>query len=368
MPLVVPCPGCPAKLSAPESAAGKRIRCPKCKAVVTVPAFIPAEEVSVIEAKVASPPPEPESEATETKPRTKTDTTVTCCIGCNSMVCVLGKVKVVHCPKCGFANPVRPQPGAAETEDEEDSPPPKSKIRRDEDDEEDERPCKKKRRPAYDDDDEADERPRRKRRRPAASRSGGGGSGGRVAILVLGGLILLGGLGFGAYLLVGKGGVFAKKSPVPTGWKEYSYPQSGFKAAFPSEPAVFGANMQGGFGGGQLPGGVEIPQIESTHSYTTGRFDRGVRVTVEVNRYRTPIPRASRDLVTRNGNSRFAGAGLRRVRWLGGDAIEMDVNGMLMRLAVLEKAVIVAQISGPNGARATPEEENGFFDNFELIN
>ncbi|HEY1186521.1 MAG TPA: hypothetical protein VGE74_02640, partial [Gemmata sp.] len=56
MSLVVPCTGCPAKLSAPESAAGKQLRCPKCKAVVPVPAFVPAEEVPVVEATIAAVP------------------------------------------------------------------------------------------------------------------------------------------------------------------------------------------------------------------------------------------------------------------------------------------------------------------------
>lgn len=323
MSLVVPCPGCPAQLSAPESAAGKQIRCPKCKAVVAVPAFIPAEVVPVVDAAVSAPPPAP-------KPK--------------------------------------PKPAVTDDEDDEDAPRKKTSRRDDEDDED--RPRKKKRR-AYDDDeddDEEDERPRKKKKRKAAS----GGGGARVAVLVLGGLILLGGIGFGIYLLVGSGGVFARRAPVPAGWKQYNYPQSGFRAAFPSEPAVFGANVQGGFGGGALPGGVEIPQIESMFSYTTGAGGFGARaggvnVSVEVNRYSTAIPRSSRDLMTRNGNPRFAGGGLKRVRWLGGDAAEIATGGTLMRMVVLEKAVIVVQITGPNGSRAKPEEENGFFDNFELI-
>src|SRR6476659_9441846 len=37
MPIVV-CSGCSAKLNAPDNAAGKRIKCPKCQTVTAVPA------------------------------------------------------------------------------------------------------------------------------------------------------------------------------------------------------------------------------------------------------------------------------------------------------------------------------------------
>ncbi|MFN0021399.1 MAG: GYF domain-containing protein [Pirellulaceae bacterium] len=41
MPLQVVCPACNAKLKAPDTAAGKKTKCPKCQAVVTVPADAP---------------------------------------------------------------------------------------------------------------------------------------------------------------------------------------------------------------------------------------------------------------------------------------------------------------------------------------
>lgn len=37
MPITVACPDCNAKLNAPESAAGKRVKCPKCAKILTVP-------------------------------------------------------------------------------------------------------------------------------------------------------------------------------------------------------------------------------------------------------------------------------------------------------------------------------------------
>jgi len=44
MPIAVECPKCESTLSAPDSAAGKKIRCPECQAVVPVPAEDAAEE------------------------------------------------------------------------------------------------------------------------------------------------------------------------------------------------------------------------------------------------------------------------------------------------------------------------------------
>jgi hypothetical protein len=41
MPLQVVCPGCNAKLKAPDTAAGKKTKCPKCQAVISVPVDAP---------------------------------------------------------------------------------------------------------------------------------------------------------------------------------------------------------------------------------------------------------------------------------------------------------------------------------------
>lgn len=367
MSLVVPCTGCPAKLSAPESAAGKQIRCPKCKAVVTVPALVPAEEVPVVDAKVAAPPPAPAP-----APKPKTDTTIVCCVVCNTMIAVLAKVKVVHCPKCGFANPAPGRLGEADEGDEDDRPR-KKKSRRDEEDDERDRPRKKKRRPVEDDDDE-DERPRRRRRKPVGS----GGGGGRVVFLVCGLLLLFGLCGGGLYFLTTKGGgVFAKKTPVPPGWKEYSYPQDGFKAYFPSAPETlvnnhnpmrFGVPPAGaGFGGAP-----ELAEVESVSVYTCGDAlfggqPGGVSVTVTVQRFRNGVPRSLRDNVGKVSNAKFGNMQSRRIRWLGYDAGELVVGNLVMRVVYTDSAQITVQLAGPNGARVTPEEENGFFDNFQLL-
>src|SRR4051794_961534 len=58
MPILVTCPKCAAKLNAPDSAAGKAVRCPKagCGTVVPVAAPAPAAQEPV-EAKVVAKPP-----------------------------------------------------------------------------------------------------------------------------------------------------------------------------------------------------------------------------------------------------------------------------------------------------------------------
>jgi len=76
MPIVVPCPKCGTKLSVPDSAAGKHVRCPKfgCAATAIVPALIPSEEIEVVDATPISPKPKHASadeDDEEDRPRKK---------------------------------------------------------------------------------------------------------------------------------------------------------------------------------------------------------------------------------------------------------------------------------------------------------
>ena len=67
MPIAIVCPGCSAKLNAPD-AAGKKIKCPKCQAVLTVPAA--TGETGVTKApKPASRRDKDDEEAVTAKPR-----------------------------------------------------------------------------------------------------------------------------------------------------------------------------------------------------------------------------------------------------------------------------------------------------------
>lgn len=154
MPITLTC-ACGKTLQVKDEFAGRRVKCPACAAVASVPAAAPQFEV--VDDEPAPPP---------------------------------------------RAAPVRAKP-AGTAADDDDRP---RKRRRDEDDDDDERPRKKRRaeedaddedrprkkRRRDDDEDEEEERPRKKKRRKAAASSGN--SSNRVGYIV-GGLIcvLIGG-------------------------------------------------------------------------------------------------------------------------------------------------------------------------------
>jgi hypothetical protein len=302
MPILVVCPRCGANLNAPDSGAGKKVRCPKpnCGSLVPVPAFVEAEPVE-------------------------------------------------------------------EVEDELDEQP-RSKRRRNDDDDDRSRSRKRRR----DDDDGDDDRPRRKQQR---KKSGMGT--GLVVAIVIGSILLLGGIGYGVYALVGGG----PKTPAPAGWKEYSYKDSGFKAYFPAEPKVLGDIKFNG-GGGNAFGGDGFPNMggagdfmpESTISYTSADYSKKTAIiNVQAMRFRSKVPsivRESLDAGTRGAGqnvSKQFGFEVNSVRWLGEKAVEMSSSVSVSRMVVVDNAMYTVTITGPNGGRAKPEEEKGFFDNFQLL-
>ena len=314
MPIVVTCPGCPTKLSAPDSAAGKQVRCPKCGTPAPVPAFVPAEEQPIVDAIPAPPKPKPK------------------------------------------AKPV-------ELDDDDDRP--RKKPRRDETDDEDERPRKKKRR------DDDDEPPRRRRRKGAGGASGGGG---KIAIIALVGVLVLAGVGVGIYLLVGKS-ASAKKSPVPPGWQQYTYEQDGLKLYLPKSPSFSGDtvnNFGGGFGGarGQFGmggfGGGDLRDADRFATLRSGDWNDPVRVELYAIRFSNKVPSSVRDSLRKTADGPFGGDEMRTVKWLGYDAIEHTMLGGTTRLVYTDRHFLMATITGTNGGRAKPEEEAGFFDNIEL--
>jgi len=121
MPITILCPGCSARITAPDKAAGRTVKCPKCQAPMTVPN--PADDAGfeIVDEEPAPPPPVP--------------------------------VKAVAKPIA--ATPIKATPvtakrkAAAIDEEEEEFDRPKSKRRRD------------------DDDDGENDRPRRKGRKAA---------------------------------------------------------------------------------------------------------------------------------------------------------------------------------------------------------
>lgn len=283
--VVVQCPGCPTRLSAPEGAAGKQLKCPKCGALATVPE-------QMVESKPA-PPPKPKAKVT-----------------------------------------------AESVDDDDEDDRPRSRKRRDDDEDDDDRPRKKKRRDD-DDDDEYDHDRKRGKRRPARHSGGGGG---KMAVMIGVGLIALIGVGVAIFMLVGKGGL-GRKAP-PPGWKEVNNAEAGVRGFFPTDPMVVAlqGNMFGGFGGMNIPGVGEMPQTESMHQLNcVGAFGGrgGVTISVQVTRFRNTLPRAMRD-------AGFGGAfgGGKSVRWLGGSGLEMNLGGQVVRQVYTDKAIVQATISG----------------------
>jgi|GEM_PF-2634999 len=59
MPIAVVCPGCAAKLNAPDATAGKTVKCPKCKEPLAVPAESPAPQFEVVDEPVPPKPAKP---------------------------------------------------------------------------------------------------------------------------------------------------------------------------------------------------------------------------------------------------------------------------------------------------------------------
>ncbi len=189
MPIVVVCPGCGAKLNAPDAAAGKRVKCPKpdCGTAVPVPAVLP---------EPAPPPPPPV-----------------------------------------------PKSAALDLDDEDEAPkkPTKKPARAvDEDDEdEDDRPRKKAKKRSYDEDDEDDEdddRPKKKKKK-------GGMSPALIGVLALVGLLVLGGVGYGVYALAfkkkddtaGPGGSTTPAADPLAGWTEHRSDRDKFTIRVPRQ-------------------------------------------------------------------------------------------------------------------------------------
>jgi hypothetical protein len=299
VPILVECPGCGTKLSAPDSGAGKKVRCPKagCGTLVPVPMPLPVEEVPVVDAEPAPPP----------KPR-----------------------------------PVK----AAAVEDDDDDRP--RKRRRDEGEDDDDRPRGRRR----DDDDDA-----RPRRRPRRKRSGTNPA--VVGLIVLGLIVLIGGGGYGIYMLVAGG------TPPPPGWKEHEYKADNFKAYFPKEPRVTSMPNPG------RAGGEEFDAIESASVYVSGGFDDPVQVQMIVARFKPGMASSARDklktkfreMVDKTGR---AGEG-KSVRWLGGSGDEFTSSSEVVRIVFTDTGIYAANVRGSKGSRAKPEEEKGFFDNVRLL-
>jgi len=68
MPIPVVCPKCSARLNAPDAAAGKKVKCPKCQGVIAVPEPLPAPAFEVVD--------DPEPPKKKPLPKVKADVVV----------------------------------------------------------------------------------------------------------------------------------------------------------------------------------------------------------------------------------------------------------------------------------------------------
>lgn len=333
MALTVPCPACGTKLLAPDSAVGQRLRCPKCGTLATVPNLLPAEEVQVVEAKVV-PPTAPPAPAPPPAPV--------------------------------------PKPVLAEAVEER-----RRKASRFHDDYEDEDRPRKKKRPRYaDDDDEYDhDKPRIRSRR----KSGSGGA--IVGAFIFAGVLLLVGVGVAVYLIAANKGSSssAKKTSVPPGWTQYSYPNDGFKVYLPKPPDYQSLPIDGfgrEFGRGRAGRGPfgwdfgnDALEPDRATMLSTHAQQGELRIELIVIRFRDRVPASVRDRVRQiTTDGQINGHEVRTVRWLGYDALEQSQPGGVVRLMIADRHLVAAVVHGPNGGRARPEDEAGFFDNFELTN
>ena len=151
MPILVVCAECKARLNAPDAAAGKTLKCPKCQSALVVPAVAAAPEFEVVDEE-----PAPAKKPAAAPP---------------------AKKKIV-------------------VEDDDDDDRPKAKKQRDDDG--DDRPRARKR--SRDDDDDEDEdgdRPRKKKGK--GKKKAAAGMSPAVIAAIVGGVLVVGGGAFAAY-------------------------------------------------------------------------------------------------------------------------------------------------------------------------
>jgi hypothetical protein len=298
MSLVVPCTGCPAKLGAPESAVGKQIRCPKCGAVVGIPALVAAEEVPVVGTKTAPVWAKPvvgdgddEEEDTgearahemtrdraaggELPPRRrrKRKAAKRGSGGGVVLLAIVGPLLVCGVATGAFflARKGTPVAGGTGTES-----PPSDPARE----------------PSGFDTPSRPENPP-----PPAD----------------------------------------PPSPVPAGWQLYSDPDAGFKAYFPKPPIMSRTS-------GSSTGPSGVPTSRTGWEVFSGGglgADEGVTVKFWVQRFSHGAPHRLSDQLDYVARRRAPGLQARRVRWLGHDASEVELAESVVRVAAFGDTLVV---------------------------
>ena len=102
---------------------------------------------------------------------------------------------------------------------------------------------------------------------------------------------------------------------------------------------------------------------------TAGDWKDPVHIELWIIKFRDKVPSSVRDQIRKySASGKFGGVEVRTVKWLGHDALEQVHANGVMRVVYTDRYFVRASVSGPNGGRARPEEEAGFFDNLELTN
>jgi hypothetical protein len=345
MPITVQCTGCPARLNAPDTAVGKKVKCPKCQALVPVPSPFPAAKPA------PPPPPEPEPLIVEDRPPPPQ----------------FKKSGVAPRPA---AKPAAPPPEPLGLDDDEPAPPPakKSGIVG--------KPAARKR-------DEEGERKKPARKKRGAKKAVGGPP--VALVLSIAGFIGLAIVGFVAYSASstddGKGGGGGGKAAVPNGWKLVTANKGGFKAYFPTDSKEDDVSPP------ELPPADKKKKAEPL-PYTAGMVmvalpDESKMAMAIGFKFRPNVSAAERDKAVSGFTDTFtkdpAGAGVKvlsqkEVTWLGQKGKEMLIESpategkaqVVLRQVTVGSNVYIGMV-GAKGGRPTPEDENGFFDNFEII-
>lgn len=390
MPIPVVCGNCQTRLNAPDAAAGRKVKCPKCQTVMPVPAAAdaapppppppPAAGGSPFDfGGESSPPPPPRREGGGSRPPRPAPEPES------------------PAPPAGgggafdFGAAVASGGGGRERGEREDRP----RRRRDEDDappaDRGDRPRRP--RPRDDDPDASDDRPRG--RRP----DGGEKKKSMLPMLLLGGGLLLlvccGGGGVAGYFALGKikeaaekkkaeldelekriadekkkreGGAPSAKATPPAGWKSFTATDGSFKAYFPADP------MESD--GVPLPpplGKKGIPAARGK-MYVASSDDMIVLATVF--KFQSSFPAAERDkaldrMIRLDGSTKGAKVDVKDADWLGQKGKELmtrmpgEAAVNVTRYVVVGDTGYVGMIQY-KGARKE-ELEKGFFDTLEPL-
>ncbi len=217
-------------MRAPDAAAGKKVKCPKCGAMIAVPAEEAAAGFEVVEDEPAPPTTKPAFGSEVSKPLPPTPAPAKAGEKPKRAVTSVADdedVKPRTKAKAGAEDDEDDRPrkkARAEADDEDDEEKPRKKARAETDDDEDDRPRKRKR---NDDDDRP--RKKKKKRRDEDDEEGNG----RLIRNIVGGVVLLVLVGVAIYIYYDK---FGKKDE-PTASSAESGDQPNGPPSGPKGPA-----------------------------------------------------------------------------------------------------------------------------------